>query len=73
MLRRLYFGSIETRPLPKHPHAIAEDPTAKRGVQEGAVGVPTTPQQPHAVVVEMAAVRYNGKVEWRLDDEKGYH
>jgi hypothetical protein len=57
-----------------------EDPTTERGVQEGAVEVSTTPQQPHAVVEEMVvvveemvAVRHNGKEEWRSDDEKWDH
>ncbi|KAK3805934.1 MAG: hypothetical protein J3Q66DRAFT_375669 [Benniella sp.] len=79
LLDRLRLGSVGRRPLPENPHAVIEDPTTKRGVQEGAIEVPTTPQQPHAVVEEMevvveevVAVRYNGKAEWR-SDEKGDH
>jgi len=80
ILGRSLLGSVGRRPLPKNPHAIMEDPTTERGVQEGAVEVSTTPQQPHAVVEEMVvvveemvAVRHNGKEEWRSDDEKWDH
>jgi hypothetical protein len=49
---RLQQGAFGARPLSVHPHAIAEDPLAKRNVQEGAIGVKLISQHPHAVIEE---------------------
>ncbi|KAK3822727.1 MAG: hypothetical protein J3Q66DRAFT_385280 [Benniella sp.] len=42
--------SSASRPLSEHPHAIVEDSTTNRNVQEGAVAVLMAPQHPHTIV-----------------------
>ncbi|KAF9363237.1 hypothetical protein BGX34_004585 [Mortierella sp. NVP85] len=49
---RLQQGAFGARPLSVHPHAIIEDPLAKRNVQEGAIGVELISQHPHALIEE---------------------
>ncbi|KAK3815087.1 MAG: hypothetical protein J3Q66DRAFT_402054 [Benniella sp.] len=55
--------SSDLRPASEHPHAIVEDPTAKRNAQEGAIEVLPIPQHPHAVVERDPITKYNDKAE----------
>jgi len=47
---RLHQGSLGARELSEHPHAILEDPTARRNLQEGALEVQLLSQHPHVMV-----------------------
>ncbi|KAK3829091.1 MAG: hypothetical protein J3Q66DRAFT_410599 [Benniella sp.] len=47
---RLHQGSLGARELSEHPHAILEDPTARRNLQEGALEVQLLSHHPHAMV-----------------------
>ncbi|KAK3809156.1 MAG: hypothetical protein J3Q66DRAFT_373447 [Benniella sp.] len=47
---RLHQGAFGADLVSEHPHAIVEDPTMKRGVQEGALAIQTPPQHPHIMV-----------------------
>ncbi|KAK3822725.1 MAG: hypothetical protein J3Q66DRAFT_385278, partial [Benniella sp.] len=73
ILGRLHLGSTGARPLSElseHPHAIVEDPTMNRNVQEGAVEVLIALQHPHTVMGKEFSVEYNAKME--LESTKGY-
>ncbi|KAK3829090.1 MAG: hypothetical protein J3Q66DRAFT_324325 [Benniella sp.] len=59
---RLHQGSLGARELSEHPHAIVEDPTLKRNVQEGAFGVQILSQHPHAMVGDEYTSKYGDKV-----------
>ncbi|KAK3829093.1 MAG: hypothetical protein J3Q66DRAFT_435511 [Benniella sp.] len=50
LLGRTQQGSVGARELSEHPHAIVEDPTARRNLQEGALEVQLFSQHPHAMV-----------------------
>ncbi|KAK3816560.1 MAG: hypothetical protein J3Q66DRAFT_388692 [Benniella sp.] len=47
---RLHQGAFGADLLSEHPHAIVEDPTMIRGVQEGAHAIQISPQHPHIMV-----------------------
>ncbi|KAF9347823.1 hypothetical protein BGX34_002858, partial [Mortierella sp. NVP85] len=47
---RLHQGSLGARELSEHPHAILEDPTARRNLQEGDLGAQLFSQHPHVMV-----------------------
>jgi hypothetical protein len=59
---RLHQGTFGARELSEHPHAILEDPTSKRNVQEGAFGVQVLSQHPHAMVGDEYTSKYGDKV-----------
>ncbi|KAF9363238.1 hypothetical protein BGX34_004586 [Mortierella sp. NVP85] len=54
---RLHLGPFGARTLPEHPHAMVEDPLARRNVQKGAIEVDLIPQHPHAMVEDPPAKR----------------
>ncbi|KAF9363622.1 hypothetical protein BGX34_003702 [Mortierella sp. NVP85] len=56
-------GLAGARPASEHPHAIVEDPTAKRNAQEGAIEVLPISQHPHAMVEQDPITKYNDKAE----------
>jgi hypothetical protein len=58
---RLHQGTFGARELSEHPHAILEDPTSKRNVQEGAFGVQLLSQHPHAMVGDEYTSKYGDK------------
>jgi len=47
---RLHQGAFGAELVSEHPHAIVEDPTMIRGVQEGAQAIQIPPQHPHIMV-----------------------
>jgi hypothetical protein len=47
---RLHQGAFGAELVSEHPHAIVEDPTMQRGVQEGALAIQIPPQHPHIMV-----------------------
>ncbi|KAK3809142.1 MAG: hypothetical protein J3Q66DRAFT_353062 [Benniella sp.] len=47
---RLHQGAFGAQLVSEHPHTIVEDPTMKRGVQEGASAIQMHPQHPHIMV-----------------------
>ncbi|KAK3809144.1 MAG: hypothetical protein J3Q66DRAFT_353066 [Benniella sp.] len=50
LVGRLHEGVFGANQVPEHPHAIVEDPTAKRNLQEGAHEIQILPQHPHTMV-----------------------
>jgi len=63
LLGRLHQGVYGARELSEHPHAIVEDPTARRNVQEGATEVELPMQHPHTTA-EHGFITRNDKEEW---------
>ncbi|KAF9364344.1 hypothetical protein BGX34_001830 [Mortierella sp. NVP85] len=63
-LGRMHQGSLGTRPLSEHPHAIVEDPTTRRNVQEGALEAQILSQHPHAIVGVKSVPKRSDKVIW---------
>jgi len=56
-------GLAGARPASEHPHAIVEDPTAKRNAQEGAIEVQPISHHPHAMTRQGPIAKYNDKAE----------
>ncbi|KAF9364322.1 hypothetical protein BGX34_001860 [Mortierella sp. NVP85] len=50
-------GLAGARPVSEHPHAIVEDTTAERSVQEGAIGAQLISQHPHAIMEDTTTGR----------------
>ncbi|KAK3816557.1 MAG: hypothetical protein J3Q66DRAFT_440953 [Benniella sp.] len=50
LVGRLHEGVFGANQVSEHPHAIVEDPTAKRNLQEGAHEIQIPPQHPHTMV-----------------------
>ncbi|KAK3809158.1 MAG: hypothetical protein J3Q66DRAFT_353106, partial [Benniella sp.] len=50
LVGRLHEGVFGANQVSEQPHAIVEDPTTKRNVQEGALEVQIPPQYPHTMV-----------------------
>ncbi|KAK3816562.1 MAG: hypothetical protein J3Q66DRAFT_342831 [Benniella sp.] len=50
LVGRLHQGVFGAKQVSEHPHAIVEDPTMKRNIQEGALEIQLPPQHPHTMV-----------------------
>ncbi|KAK3816563.1 MAG: hypothetical protein J3Q66DRAFT_199785 [Benniella sp.] len=50
LVGRLHQGVFGAKQVSEHPHAIVEDPTMKRNIQEGALEIQIPPQHPHTMV-----------------------